>query len=92
MSRPFLFAVVLVCFCPLFACVLGWEVKPFTVDFPQAEVSRMLSLVNSTRIPSAPTFTGGNETYGITRDWLASMRDEWAGKYDWKAQQAYLNK
>jgi hypothetical protein len=69
-----------------------YDVKPFKIDIPRAEVQRMKTLAEHTHIPSGSDFSGSDASLGITRDQLVFLRDELVHKFDWEEQQAALNK
>jgi hypothetical protein len=71
---------------------LSWEVKPFTVNFSQSDVQRMRSLASDAQLPQVPQFLGGNSTFGVERDTLKQLRDEWVSDFDWYEQQAWINR
>jgi hypothetical protein len=71
---------------------LSWEVKPFTVNFSQSDVQRMTSLASDAQLPQVPQFIGGNSTFGVERDTLEQLRDEWVSNFDWYEQQAWINR
>ena len=63
---------------------------PFTIDVPDAQVERMRQRLRDTRW--AEDF--GNETwrYGVERGWLEDMGRYWADEFDWRAQEAEINR
>jgi hypothetical protein len=71
----------------------AYTVKPFstTAVVSASDTQRMITLAKATRLPSGNEFSGGNWSYGIPRDYLDGLRDEWA-KTDWHQQLAPLNK
>jgi hypothetical protein len=72
--------------------VLSWDVKPFTVNFPQSDVQRMISLASDAQLPQVPQFVGGNSTFGLELDTLEKFRSEWVSNFDWDEQQAWINR
>jgi pimeloyl-ACP methyl ester carboxylesterase len=66
------------------------EPTPFTVDIPEALLDDMRRRLRTTRW--ADDF--GNETwrYGVERGWLEEMVRYWADDFDWRAQEAAINR
>ncbi|EIN09137.1 alpha/beta-hydrolase [Punctularia strigosozonata HHB-11173 SS5] len=75
-----------------FLPALAWDVKPFKVDIPQEAVIRMNLLSSSAQFPNAPSFTGGNATWGVELGTLESVRGKWIDEFDWYEQQSLLNR
>ncbi|EIN09136.1 alpha/beta-hydrolase [Punctularia strigosozonata HHB-11173 SS5] len=71
---------------------LAWDVKPFKINIPPDEVHRMNLLVSNAQFPKAPSFTGGNETWGVELETIETLRSEWLHNFDWYEQQTALNK
>jgi hypothetical protein len=69
-----------------------YDVQPFKVNIFSGDVSHLASLVQLTRLPSGNEFSGSDATFGIPRDDLKSLRDEWVDIFDWEPQQYELNK
>ena len=63
--------------------------EAFTVAIPTAELDDLRRRLESTRW--ADDFGNENWSYGVERGWLESMTDYWAGKFDWRAQEAAMN-
>ncbi|EIN09170.1 alpha/beta-hydrolase [Punctularia strigosozonata HHB-11173 SS5] len=70
---------------------LAWDVRPFTVDIPAADVQRMTFLASEARFPQLPEFVGGNATYGVELDVIESIRDQWVHDFNWTERREYLN-
>lgn len=66
-------------------------VKPFKIDLSK-QVPRMLDLVKRTKLPSHPVYPGVGSSAGIDLQVLKSLQNEWIHGFDWKAEQASLNK
>lgn len=64
--------------------------QSFQVDWPEADVSRVLDLVRSYPWPPAPRDAGW--AYGCDPDYLRRLADHWSDRYDWRAAQADLNR
>jgi hypothetical protein len=71
--------------------VAQYNVEPFTVNISSDQVSRLKNLVQLTHLPSGNEFSGSDATFGIPRDDLQSLKDEWANQFDWEEQQSQLN-
>jgi hypothetical protein len=69
-----------------------YNIQPFRVNFTQAEVSRMINRVESTRLPSGEEFLGGNDTFGPTHDTLKNFQHKWVHNYSWHNQEVAINK
>ncbi|KAJ6585638.1 Alpha/Beta hydrolase protein [Mycena capillaripes] len=69
----------------------SFQVKPFRIDLA-AEVPRLKSLVNNSRLPTKTLYPdGGSDERGIELDALQELRTDWLTKFNWEAQQAELN-
>jgi hypothetical protein len=72
--------------------VAQYNVDPFRVNISSDQVLHLKSLVQLTHLPSGNEFAGSDDTLGITRDDLQSLKDEWINEFDWEKQQSQLNK
>jgi microsomal epoxide hydrolase len=64
--------------------------KPFKVDIPQENITRILQRVKSSRLPDrldAPDWR-----YGANWNYVKSLVDYWTRSFDWKKAQANLNR
>ncbi|KAJ7646757.1 hypothetical protein FB45DRAFT_1098860 [Roridomyces roridus] len=66
-----------------------FNVQPFKIDL-SGEIPRLHSLVNNSRLPAQALYDVGQDK-GIELDFLAQLKSEWVGSYDWESQQAELN-
>jgi hypothetical protein len=66
-------------------------VKPFVVDL-SADVPRMLDLVRHTRLPDHPEYATVGSSAGIALDVLSRLQTEWTHDFDWRREEAALNK
>jgi epoxide hydrolase len=66
------------------------SITPFTIDIPQAQLSDLLARVASTVMPSA--VAGAAWAQGPSEAFIGAMRDRLLGGYDWRAQEAKLNR
>jgi microsomal epoxide hydrolase len=62
------------------------SVKPFTVEFPEDEVKRMIDLLKLTRV-AEPVYenslAGDDRHLGLRRDWLVEAKRIWETEFDW---------
>lgn len=84
---------------PLFTALLAaatsatsFNVQPFEVQVSSQEIERMQKLVENTRLPQSPAFTGAAEGFGLSRDKLEELRQLWVSDYDWSSAEAELNR
>jgi microsomal epoxide hydrolase len=64
---------------------------PFRIDVPQSVLDRISAKLADSRIGYAPA-EGGAWDYGMDRDYLAELVAYWRESYDWRLQEAELNK
>ncbi|WVQ81622.1 hypothetical protein IAT38_003746 [Cryptococcus sp. DSM 104549] len=68
-------------------------VEPFRLSISDQDVDDLKQYIRWSRI-SKETYENLNaeeHTYGVTREWLAGMKDAWAG-FDWRKQESRINK
>ena len=65
------------------------EIRPFRVDFPEAEVDDLRRRVNATRWPDRETVT--DDSQGVRLALMQELARYWGSEYDWSAGQAKLN-
>lgn len=65
-------------------------VRPFVIDVPELVLARIGARLADSRIGYAPD--GGGWTWGTDREYLAAFVDYWREQYDWRAQEAALNR
>ncbi|KAJ7646750.1 Alpha/Beta hydrolase protein [Roridomyces roridus] len=68
---------------------VDFNVQPFKIDL-SSDIPRLHSLVNNSRLPAQVLYDVGQDK-GIELDFLAQLKSEWVGSYDWESQQAQLN-
>jgi hypothetical protein len=68
-----------------------FNLKPFKIDLT-GEIPRMRSLVNNTRLPNKALDPEAGQEKGIELDFLRELQSDWSTNFDWKVQQAELNK
>ena len=66
-------------------------VEPFRIDVPQAVLDRIWSRLNDTRIGYMPD-DADQWQYGMDARYLAELVEYWRTSYDWRAQEAALNR
>jgi microsomal epoxide hydrolase len=55
---------------------------PFKADIPKDKLSELKQLIEVSKL--APrTYSQTDRRYGITTDWLATMREQWLTSYHW---------
>ncbi|KAF7585286.1 hypothetical protein BBP40_011436 [Aspergillus hancockii] len=64
----------------------------FTVSIPQEQLSDLQTLVKLSKIPP-PTYENSQSDYrfGITSDWLVTIREKWINGFDWKTSETRIN-
>ncbi|MGV9677776.1 epoxide hydrolase family protein [Nocardia sp. NPDC003482] len=63
---------------------------PFRVDIPQADLDELNDRLARTRWPDA--LPGVGWSYGVDRDYLLDLVEYWRSGFDWREQEARLNK
>lgn len=66
------------------------EPTPFSVDVPDAQLDYLRRRLRTTRW--ADDFGNEQWTYGVERGWLEEMARYWADDFDWRAQEAEINR
>jgi len=66
--------------------------KPFTLNIPEQDLSEWRQLLQLSKL-APETFETQQEDrrFGVTRKWLSEAKDHWLNKYDWRAQEQYIN-
>ena len=64
-------------------------VRPFRVDFPEAELTELRRRVNATRWPERETVT--DDSQGVRLAMLQDLAQYWGTDYDWRACETKLN-
>jgi pimeloyl-ACP methyl ester carboxylesterase len=65
------------------------NVKPFTIDIPQAALDDLKERLTRARFPEE--ILGSDSTYGVSLEWVRRMVDYWCSGYDWRKWEARLN-
>jgi pimeloyl-ACP methyl ester carboxylesterase len=64
-------------------------IRPFRVNFPEAELTELRKRINATRWPERETVT--DETQGVQLAMMQKLARYWATEYDWRKCEAKLN-
>jgi Epoxide hydrolase N terminus len=64
-------------------------VRPFRVDFPEAELTELRRRVNATRWPERETVT--DDSQGVRLAMMQELAAYWGTGYDWRRCEARLN-
>jgi microsomal epoxide hydrolase len=75
---------------PLLAQAQRTAPRPFRVEIPQATIHRILNRVKEARWPDR--LDANDWRYGANWDYLKSLAQYWATKFDWRKAEANLNK
>jgi pimeloyl-ACP methyl ester carboxylesterase len=65
-------------------------VRPFVVDVPDATINKILDRVRLYEWPEEPE--GGGWVYGTSLDYMKALAAYWVDGYDWRAEEAQLNR
>jgi epoxide hydrolase len=68
----------------------GGEIQPFRVDIPQADLDDLRDRLARTRWPGELGGVGWDR--GVPLDYLRELAGYWGDGYDWRAQEARLNR
>ncbi len=66
------------------------NITPFSIDIPEVLLEDMRRRLRSTRW--ADDFGNDQWAYGVERGWLEAMVKYWADDFDWRAQEAAINR
>ncbi|AKB77139.1 Epoxide hydrolase [Methanosarcina horonobensis HB-1 = JCM 15518] len=66
------------------------SIQPFQIDIPQAVLQDLKERLARTRWPDE--VKGAGWDYGTNLDYLKGLVDYWQNKYDWRVQEAELNR
>src|SRR5689334_3656926 len=67
----------------------GPEIRPFTVNFPRAQLDDLRARVAATRWPDREVVT--DATQGVQLATIQKLAAYWATDYDWRKMEARLN-
>lgn len=62
----------------------------FAIDMPQAALTDLRDRLARTRLPD--DWANEDWRYGVPRNWLAPLLDHWRDRFDWRAQEAAMNR
>jgi pimeloyl-ACP methyl ester carboxylesterase len=66
------------------------SIEPFTIHIPDSDVADLRQRLERTRL--APEFANENWQYGTNGKYLQELLSYWATDYDWRAQEAKINR
>jgi pimeloyl-ACP methyl ester carboxylesterase len=66
------------------------SIEPFRIDIPQTDLDELSARLAGTRWPGEVTPPG--TSYGMPLDQVRRLAERWRTGYDWRAQEARLNK
>ena len=69
----------------------GIPITPFKIDIPQARLDYIMNRVRTAEWPDKPDVPDA-WAYGASYDTMKDVVDHWINKYDWRKQEAELNK
>ena len=64
--------------------------EPFKIAIPDAVLADLAARLKNARW--APDFANDDWTYGTNRQYLRGLVDYWRDTYDWRAQEADMNR
>jgi pimeloyl-ACP methyl ester carboxylesterase len=67
----------------------GAEIRPFTIEFPEAELEALRARIAATRWPEKETVADQSE--GVQLETIQELARYWASDYDWRKVEAKLN-
>jgi pimeloyl-ACP methyl ester carboxylesterase len=67
----------------------GTDVRPFQVDFPEAELAELRTRINATRWPERETVN--DDSQGVALATMQELARYWGTDYDWRKCEAKLN-
>lgn len=66
------------------------SITPFQIAIPDAALADLQQRLQQTRLPDQ--IPGSGWDYGIDTAWLATLLDYWRDDFDWRVQEAQLNR
>ncbi|ETN42813.1 uncharacterized protein HMPREF1541_01971 [Cyphellophora europaea CBS 101466] len=70
------------------------SIKPFTVNFPEADIKHMLDLLKLTRVaePIYENSLPNDDRYlGLRHDWLVEAKRVWENEFNWRKTEEHIN-
>lgn len=61
-------------------------IEPFTLNIPDAELTRMNALLQLSTIAAENyenTYADQANQFGLTREWLVAAKERWEKSFDW---------
>ena len=71
------------------ASTTGDSIQPFSVNFPQDDLTDLRRRINATKWPSRETVK--DATQGVQYATMRELASYWATDYDWRTMEARLN-
>ncbi|KAL4901390.1 hypothetical protein BDW74DRAFT_160379 [Aspergillus multicolor] len=66
--------------------------SPFNVAVPDEQLSDFKTLLKLSRIaPQTYENLRGERQYGVTHEWMSTMKEEWLSRFDWRAVEEHVN-
>jgi epoxide hydrolase len=66
------------------------EIRPFWIAIPEPELHDLRERLANTRWPDE--LSGGGWSRGVPMQYLRELAEHWRTRYDWRAQEARLNR
>ncbi|KAL7910624.1 Alpha/Beta hydrolase protein [Trichoderma velutinum] len=69
-------------------------IKAFTLAVPDAELTRMKTLLQLSTVASATyenTYAEKSKELGLNREWLVAAKDRWENIFDWRKREQLVN-
>ena len=67
------------------------EIKPFSVDIPQAEVERLHKKLKDIRPPVKDVVPQAGKDYGFSTEWATDLYNYWMNDFSWPEAQDHIN-
>ncbi|KAJ5639380.1 uncharacterized protein N7484_007242 [Penicillium longicatenatum] len=65
---------------------------PFTVSIPKTQLDELRTLIELSKLaPHTYENSQVDARYGVTTDWLTTMKDQWLRSYKWKTSEDRIN-
>ncbi|EGR47257.1 uncharacterized protein TRIREDRAFT_64469 [Trichoderma reesei QM6a] len=69
-------------------------IEPFTLNIPDAELTRMNALLQLSTIAAENyenTYADQANQFGLTREWLVAAKERWEKSFDWRKREDLVN-
>ena len=60
----------------------GFDIRPFQVTFPEADLVELRRRINATKWPDRETVTDASQ--GVQLTFIQALARYWASEYDWR--------